>query len=157
MLKVRHFFLSLFLGLAATQALADNPFTHAIIKLPFSVQVETPWSRVITSQEQWQQFYDENKTYVSAVPFPHLPAQIDFELFSIVVGGLGSNYSHTDIVVQNVSTGSNSPYLSIGLLSPGSSCMVTANIHYPNIAVMIPKPAGELTIYTREYLYECKK
>lgn len=154
-LKAKHVFLTLLLSVTAMQVCADNVFTHAILKLPFEVQEEAPWSRIITSQEQWQQFYDENKTYNSVTPTYFEAPPIDFELYTIVVGGLDWRYSHTDIVVQRVSTNSNSSFLSVALLSPGSSCVVTANITYPNIAVLLPKPAGELTIYTREYVYEC--
>lgn len=155
MLKSKLALLLLLLSFTTTQAVADSVFTHAIIKLPFVVQVEEPWSRVITSQEQWQQFYGENKSYNTAIPNPLIAPDIDFNLYTVVVGGLSWRYSHTDIVVQSISSSSNKTYLSIALLSPGSHCTVTANVTYPNIAVLLPKPAGELNLYTLDYVHDC--
>lgn len=145
----------LFLSFASIQAVAENAITHAVIKLPFEVQANDTWSRVITSQVQWDQFYDENKTYVSAVPFPHIPPAIDFELFSIVVGGLSWKYSHSDIVVQNVRTTTPNVFLKIAILSYGRNCVLTANVTYPNIAVVLPKPVEELQISTDVYVKDC--
>ena len=155
MLKAKQLLLLLLLGFATTQSFAANPFTHAIIKLPFEVKVGSPWSRIINSQEELQQFYDENKTYVSATPFPHVPPVIDFDIFSVVVGGLDWSYSHSKILVESVDTSSSSPYLSVVILSPGGNCALAGITRYPNIAVMIPKLAGELQIYTQEYVKDC--
>lgn len=155
MLQIINVLFLLLFSFTSAQAIAESAFTHAIIKLPFEVQTETTWSRVITSQEQWQQFYDENKTYVSAIPFPHVPPIIDFELFTIVVGGLSWRYSHSDIVVQNVHTKSPNVLLQIAILSYGKNCVLTANVTYPNIAVMLPRPVGDLQISTEVYVKDC--
>lgn len=155
MLKPKQVLLSLVLSFSAAQACAESVFTHALLQLPFVVQEEAPWSRIITSQDQWQQFYDENKKYNTPTPTEYVAPQIDFALYTVVLGGLDWRHSHTDIVVQRVSTSSNSPFLSVALLKPGSTCTVTAQISYPNIAILLPKPAGELTIYTTEYVHEC--
>lgn len=153
---IRQGLLALLLCMAGTQALADSVFTHAILSLPFEVKIDAPWSRVITSQEQWQQFYDENTSYITVTPAPPVAPQIDFSTYTVVVGGLSAKtHSHTSIVVDRASTSSNSPFLNIALLSPGSRCTVTAQFKYPSIAVLLPKFAGELQIYTLEYVHEC--
>ena len=155
MLKAKLLFLFLLLSLITTLSYAQSPFTHAIIKLPFEVKIDSPWSRIIKSQEQLQQFYDENRTYISATPFPHVPPVIDFDVFSIVVGGLDWRYSHSKILVESVDSSSSTLYISAVILSPGGNCARAGFISYPNIAVLVPKHTGDLRIDTQEYVKDC--
>lgn len=155
--QAKNLLLMLLLSLFASQAAAESLFTHAIIRLPFEVRVEEAWSQIITSQAQWQQFYTDNRPPIFASPSPLVAPEVDFSEYIVVVGGLGVKYSHTNIVVEKVSAGSTDINLSIALVSPGSTCTVTTEAKYPNIAVLLPKPAGELTIYTQEYFHECLK
>ena len=146
-----------YIMLCSSLALAEEVFTHSVIKLPFEVHETSPWSQMIETQAEWDRFYRDGLTaYIGAEAAEQtIPPQFDFERYAVVAGGLGSAYPVSDILVHKVNLSGGSPSLSMVILSPGDSCSVVTAVYYPTIALLIPRPAASLQFYVREVFNEC--
>lgn len=104
------------------------------------------------SQDQWQRFYAENGHYHTVDP---VAPQIDFDAYTIVVGGLSWRGSHKKIVVEDSVDNGDDKNIQVAIVTPGSRCALAMLIDYPNIAILIPKPAGTINIHTRVAVVDC--
>lgn len=164
MSKMRRAAFLLALFVYGGQALADSEFSHSILELPFVIETDAPWYQVIDSQQSWQNFYSEKGGSVTESSAEGLVApQIDFDTFSIVVGGLGYEYRASKIVIQSVEDRGGVKKIRALILRPdletllleGRICWVPMSSQFPTIAVLIPKPEGEVVISSHTLTMDC--
>lgn len=145
------------LVLFATMVFAANTasaqvFTHSIIKVPFEVRADEPWSQIIETQEEWIEFYETHAlNYLQPDSELAIPPTFDFDSYTIVAGGLDGSYTHSNLMIGQVT----SSYIAAAILTPEGQCNFTAGISWPQIVVLIPKPTQPLSIYTTEYKFDC--
>ncbi len=133
---------------------AEAGFTHSVISLP-GVRVANPWSQIIESQEEWETFYRESTFPYNGGNNVTVP-EFDFSKDTVVVGGLGSAYSASEVMVRYVRSGGDKSYIGIVILTPGSDCIVGQIIDYPTIALLIPKPNANITFHVNQVVQNCK-
>lgn len=156
MQSTRKSFLSalLFTVFLSTSAFADV-FTHAIIDMPFQVQSDQPWSQVFENQTDWNAFYEANvPNHVTAGSPEAIPPEFDFEKYSIVAGGLHPGYSASELAVLDVVNGTETN-VSVLIVTPGAGCVSASVVSWPTIAILIPKPTGEIRIHSRQTFFDC--
>ncbi|MES3007035.1 MAG: hypothetical protein V4751_04610 [Pseudomonadota bacterium] len=144
------------LCLASTQASAANVFSYAQINVPFEVRVNGTWAKVIENREAWEAFYKENAgKYLAPESELNNPPLFDFGAYTVIAGGLGEGGAGRSLMIENVRGGSTT-YVGALVLLADSSCNVTANVTYPTMVILIPKPQGKLQLNSREAVFSCK-
>ncbi len=133
-------------------------FSHTVLKLPFDLQSEEPWSRIIRTQEEWTLFYNElvgdtlatDDAAVFAIP------EIDFETYQIVTGGIGFRSSGGyRVSVEKVHELSDVIYIDVIVVSPGPNCASTDATTYPSTTVLIKKTNKPIQFFSAHTLNEC--
>jgi len=132
----------------------DNKLTHAIIDMP-EVRVENPLSQIINTPEDWEIFFQTNTAIYNGGAGLVTP-EFDFEKFTIIAGGLGSDYWYSEVMVRSVTITDSATYVSILILTPGQGCDGLQEITYPTIAILVPKPNGEFVFSVSELIADCE-
>lgn len=140
----------------AAQTLAIVPvlapqdvFSHTVLLLLDNPRKDKPWSRVITSQEEWETFFNEPLAYIDFFGgnAPVAP-QFDFEKYQILTGGLGIKRSPSFIdyilSVEKVTQTETEIVVHILNVAPSGACLkaIDNSFDYPNYpatAVLVKK------------------
>lgn len=145
------------LFLATTLVAEDSVFEYAKINFPFEIEVEAPWSKIIQTEEEWIEFYEQSiPSYVSADSELRTPPQFNFELYFLVAGGLDSSYSASEISIEHIRGAGSITYISAAITTPGDGCNSTSVVRYPNIVILVPKLENSVSIGAREFFYPCE-
>lgn len=143
--------------LISTQASAANVFSYAQINVPFDVKADVTWVKVIENRDAWEAFYKENAgKYLAPESELNIPPQFDFEAYTIIAGGLGAGSSGRSLMIEYVKGGGSTTYVGALVLLADVGCAVTANVTYPTIVILLPKPQGKLQLFSREAVFFCK-
>ena len=72
-----------------------DAFSHTVILLLDNPRKDEAWSQVISSQDEWEAFYNAPLAYMTFSDTSIIPAApvFDFEKYQILAGGLGVRYS----------------------------------------------------------------
>ncbi len=136
---------------------APEIFSHTVLKLPFDLKSDEPWSKIIRTQEEWEMFYIEllEENTVDTV-IPSVLPQIDFETFQVVTGGIGfrpsSGYS---VSVRQTIELSDTIYIGVLVVSPGKNCLSAAVVTYPSTTLLIKKTSKPIEFFSFQLIYEC--
>lgn len=144
------------LCLVSTQASAANVFSYAQIDVPFDVKTDGTWVKIIESREAWDAFYRENAgKYLAPESELNIPPQFDFDAYTVIAGGLGAGSAGRSLMIEYVKGGGTTTYVGALVMRTGGGCDITANITYPTIVILLPKPQGRLQLFSREAVFFC--
>jgi hypothetical protein len=120
--------------------------------MPNKIISENPWIKFITTQKEWNLFYDE-----SVIDSPTLiNPQIDFENYQVIAGGLGMRTSGGYmILVKDVLEFEHEIYVNIIDIRPGNNCIVTSEITYPSTIIVIKKTSKPIKFFVSKYTSKC--
>lgn len=136
------------LQFAAMPAAAEEFFTHAVLNLPFEVYVDGTWVSVFESQEDWDLFYNEHvPDYIDESFELRYPPEFDFENYMVIAGGLGVDVFGDRLSIEKVIATSSTVYIIALVVSKGVGCGTLAVVRWPTIAILIPKPEGEIEFF----------
>ncbi len=140
---------------AATQA--TDFFSHTVLDLPDDPRNETAWSQVISSQEDWESFFNAT---LAAILFPQGEApsapEFDFEKFQILTGGLGVKPSSGYILsVENVIELDDVIEIHVFDVRPGTNCVTFAALTYPSTTVLVEKTDKPFRFSVSQLVDEC--
>ncbi len=152
---------------------ASEFFSHTIINLPNDYWTSKPWSKVINNQEELKTFYkalthpfdicvttdqngntfyEENPNLPIGVPCDdgspdiddELLPSIDFEQYTMVVGGLGfSSPCYLSFHISQVSYSDNHAYIKAQKMTEEGSYSCSAVVVTPTIGLLIRKTETE--------------
>ncbi len=132
-------------------------YSHVVLNLPFDKISDESWNKVIDTQEEWSDFYlnlIEENTFDSAAS--NVPPKIDFKAFRIITGGIGIRPSGGySVSINKVIESNDAVYIDALVIKPGDNCLVTAQITYPSITIMIRKSDKPISFFARELTQEC--
>ncbi len=134
---------------------ADNIMTHAVLALPDDPRIEEPWSRTITSQQEWNDHFNQSLAYMQfPVGEAPTPMEIDFEQYQILSGGLGIKPSTGHyIAINEVKELDDRIWVHVLSVSPGANCSSGAMITYPSITLLVKK-TDKPFVFTVSHLSE---
>jgi hypothetical protein len=145
------------LSWGTTQVLAASVFSYAQINVPFEVRVDGGWVQVIEDQATWEAFYVEHaEVYLGQDSELITPPELDFKTYTVIAAGLGAGSSGRSLMIEYVKGTSSTTYVSALILRTGGSCIITANVTYPTLVVLIPKPQETLKLFSKESVFECE-
>jgi hypothetical protein len=134
-----------------TVAHASDAFSHTVLLLLDNPQNKEAWSQTITSQEEWETFYNAPLASMSFVLGSELPIapKFDFEKYQILTGGLGVRFSnnigaeHT-LSVEKVIEEENEIVVYVHSISPDLNCLSSSDEidgfpSYPTATVLVKK------------------
>ena len=108
---------------------------------------------VVTTPEEWAAVWEW--IYAPYTPKPALPA-VDFAQSVVVVASLSERSSGGyGIDVDDVYRTDSEIVVELRETAPGSSCVVTAALTQPVVAVRVPRGAGDITFVERRSEQEC--
>lgn len=108
---------------------------------------------VIRSQEEWGAFWA--RVYAPLRPVPELPA-VNFEESVIVVASMGERSSGGYAIdVDEVEQTDAGLRVVVRETSPGASCMTTAALTQPVVAVRVPRTEGDIVFEERRSVLDC--
>lgn len=138
-----------------SSAYAVEAFSFAVLQLHHELKSESPWSRVINTQKEWQTFYDQLTEGLVFI-VPELPPQIDFEQYQVITGGLGKRPTGGyAVVVDRVDELSDALYVSVLEVTPSKDCVLTQAITHPSTAIMIKKTTKPIKFSLAKLTREC--
>ncbi len=148
-----------FLVLTCTTATAyaGNVFSHAVLTLLDNPRIEKAWSQVISTQAEWEDFYNQPLAYMSFVEgqVPVAP-QLDFEKYQVLAGGLGmQSHGGSFLTVKSVQELERSISVHVLLVRPGKNCIVPAVISYPSTAILVKKTDKPFSFSVSNLVNEC--
>lgn len=139
----------------AAESQAYDIFSHTVLRLPYELQSDEPWLRTITTQEQWESFYNElfsQNLGGDELDNPVTIPKIDFENYQIVAGGVGVKPSSGfEISIYKVYEFTDYMLINVFIVSPGPDCTAGAVITYPYAAAQIKK-TDKLLRFSVSYL-----
>lgn len=160
--RIKQFFLvgvlMLTPAIAFAQEVPDFIYSHTVLKLPYEPKVDEPWSRVITTQEEWEKFYlqliDENARDTTIT---FVTPKIDFNTYQVVTGSIGVRSSGGySVSVEKVYELSDAIIaINVIVTRPGSYCVVAAMVTYPSTAILIKKTTKPIQFYSSQFTQEC--
>jgi hypothetical protein len=145
--------------------------THAddfrVFDFDLTMPIDTPWLRIISSQEEWRNFYfdlmNSNGLYLIPGPngeIPDPPHIVDFESNHVIAGGLGIRYDElSKIVVSDVdSTIGDKLNINVIDLTPSNECVILglAVTTHPMVVIEVPKSDKPLSISVEEASIHCR-
>jgi hypothetical protein len=136
---------------------AEEVFSHAVLKLLDDPRIEEAWSQVITTQEEWEDFYNQPLVYMSFLEgnVPTAPI-LDFENYQVLAGGLGmQSHGGAFLTVETVQELENSISVHVLLVRPGPDCTLPAVISYPSTAILIKKTDKPFSFSVSNLVDEC--
>jgi len=159
--RIKQFFLVGVLILAPAIAFAqevpDFIYSHTVLKLPYEFKVDEPWSRVITTQEEWEKFYlqliDEN---AGDTTITFVTPKIDFNTYQVITGSIGFRSSGGySVSVEKIHELNDAVAIDVIVTKPGSNCVVPAMVTYPSTAILIKKTTKPIRFYSSQFTLEC--
>lgn len=127
-------------------AYSFESFSHSIIKFPYEYRGEEPWIRVLNSQEDLEAFYYSTVEIYEDSGFELEPMpEIDFEKYTLVVGGLGEqNHGGVELAIGRVDQTSSHVYISAFQINY-VGCFTTANVHWPTTGILLNKTSKDIS------------
>ena len=131
--------------------------SHAVLNLPAEFKADTPWSKTITTNAEWNSFYSELLQDSSSAPGDPVTAPaVDFDTYQLVAGGLGMQSSGGySVVVRKVSDLSATLLIDVLVVRPGDNCLVPTVITYPTVAVLVKKSDKPLQFSLSNLTLDC--
>ncbi len=149
--------ITLVLTFTATTIQANEAFSHAVLSLLDDPRNEEAWSMVITSQEDWESFYNQPLAYMSFLDgnTPTAPV-LDFENYQVLAGGLGVHGAGgTLLVVDKVQELDHSIAVHVLIVRPSSNCLLPMVISFPSTAILVKKTDKPFTFSVSQLINEC--
>ncbi len=112
---------------------------------------------VISSQEDWESFYNQPLAYMSFLEgtIPTAPV-LDFENYQVLAGGLGvQSHGGSLLVVEEVQELEGSIAVHVLLVRPSSNCLLPMVISYPSTAILVKKTDKPFTFSVSQLVDEC--
>ncbi|NOQ15496.1 MAG: hypothetical protein GQ581_00380 [Methyloprofundus sp.] len=147
----------LILTFTATTVHSNDAFSHAVLSLLDDPRNEESWSMVISSQEDWESFYNQSLMYISFLEgtAPTAPV-LDFENYQVLAGGLGMHSAGgTLLVVDKVQELGDSIAVHVLIVRPSSNCLLPMVISYPSTAILVKKTDKPFTFSVSQLVKEC--
>ena len=144
-------------GGAATSEILDTSsvpalheaFSHTVLLLIGNPRVDDPWSRVITSQEEWEEFFRAPLAYTDFFDGNHpVVPEFDFEEYQILTGGIGIKYSNQlgaehILSVERVTQSDTEIIVHVLVVAPSFDCPTSPSDSgfpsYPSTTVLVKK------------------
>ena len=144
--------------ICSVPAQAADFFSHTVVNMPYSYQTNGGWVRIISSQQEWETFYQElTAPYVEFLSKVEPMPIIDFENYMLIAGGLGFKSSNgTTVSIESVIELYNIIYVNAVSTRTGVNCMAGAQVTYPTVAILIKKTAKKIKIYLSEAIINCE-
>lgn len=134
------------ISLSGQSALAYESFSHTTLLLPHEPQNSEPWVKVMTTQEEWESFFNSTLS-VATYPVGEAPEApvLDFENYQVISGGLGAKPSSGySLAVEKVIETDHEMYINLISMSPSSDCAYLTVITYPTVTILVKKSTKEL-------------
>jgi len=152
----------LMLSTASAQALSlirtsGEVFSHTVLSLLDNPRNEQPWTLLINSQADWEDFYNQPLAYMQFAQgqVPTAPT-LDFENYQVVAGGLGiKNNGGYRLIVSDVYEFDNEVNIHVLVIQPSANCLLPQVISYPSATILIRKTNKPLRFTTSQLLDEC--
>lgn len=136
---------------------ASDTFSHTVLLLLDDPNIETPWNRIIESQEEWESFFNEPLAYMFMSPadVPTAPV-IDFSQYQIVTGGLGVQDSGGyRLLVEEVEETNNEIIIHTLMIKPSAVCGIPEDISYPSATILVERTDKPFRFSLSQLLDEC--
>lgn len=143
--------LTLTMGSSVAFADADGKLSYGILNIT-EIKEGSPWTQLIESQDEWETFYSDPNHYFDLSVAPPV---YDFDQNSILVGGLGAEYSNSSMMIRYLKPGTEKTYLGIHILTPGPSCIVPTEQTHPTMAILIPQSDLNIEYHVTEVVVPC--
>lgn len=142
---------------AQSLALASDIYSHIVLELPYELRSDEPWVRIINTQEDLEQFYNELIADNFVIPSEAEPApEIDFVNFQMIAGGLGSrSHGGYRLLIEKVFVLENEILINVLSIIPGDHCATIAAITYPSVAFLIRKTDKPIRFSVSELTGDC--
>jgi len=152
--KLAFSFLFLF-GCSYVQS--EEGFSHLIIKLPYDYQINYPWVRVIDSIAELEAFYGELTEGLGHSNLELLPMPVvNFEDYTLIAGGLGfQTTGAVSLAIGTVGNAEHGVYIEAYRVMPGPYCMVTDDIGYPTVGILVKKTNKQVMVNLKDASYSC--
>lgn len=148
---------ALFMFTACSIAFAADIYSHVVLKLPYELRNDTPWIKVIRTQEEWEYFY--NQLIIDSLVFPDEaePAPvIDFHNFQMIAGGLGVRSSIGDrLLIEDVHEMDDVVIIQVLEVHRAGACLVLPALSYPSATILIKRTNKPIRISVSTALDEC--
>lgn len=142
-----------------------------VFDLKYTMPIDTPWTRVITNDADWQNIYFEllavNGIDPTTICHPYFfspadcsppPPIVDFDRYQIVIAGLGIRYNgSSNIFVSDVdATYGSTMKIRVIDLNPSDECFVTTVINYPMLAIAVPVSEKPIRLSVKNATLNCQ-
>ena len=129
------------LMITISTAYSSDFFSHTVLSLPDDPRIEEPWSKTITTQQEWESYFYSTTAHMT---FPQgeapIAPQLDFVNYQILAGGLGMKSSGGNILsVENVQELDDIIDIHVLAIKPGASCFSIEMISYPSTTILVKK------------------
>jgi hypothetical protein len=156
---LRSFFVVTTIFLFSVCAKSDEYFSHSIIKMPYEYQVDYPWLMVLNNPEDFEAFYLStaslyiNSGFSNIKPMP----EIDFEKYTLVVGGLGFQVTGgVKLAIGDIrESDSQITIQAYRVLPDFENCAVTADVAWPTIGILFEKTSKDIVAGLRDVQSSC--
>jgi hypothetical protein len=140
------------------KANAEDYFSHSIINLPYEYEVEEPWVMILDSDDDLEAFYKKTiKKYLDfgyeVKPMP----EIDFNQYTLVVGGLGFQSTGANhLAIGRIIELSDTIYINAVKIVLGRGCAGTADVVYPTTGILLKKTNKKIVAYLEKAVSDCE-
>jgi hypothetical protein len=146
------------LMITMSTAYSSDFFSHTVLSLPDDPRIEEPWSKTITTQQDWELYFYSTTAHMTFLQgeAPVAP-QLDFENYQILAGGLGMKPSGGNILsVENVQELDDIIDIHVLSITPGASCVSIAMISYPSTTILVKKTDKPFRFTISNAIAECE-
>ncbi len=146
------------LMITMSTAYSSDFFSHSVLSLPDDPRIEEPWSKIITTQQEWESYFYSTTAHMT---FPQgeapIAPQLDFVNYQILAGGLGMKPSGGNILsVENVQELDDIIDIHVLSIKPGTSCFSIEMISYPSTTILVKKTDKPFRFTISNSIAECE-
>ena len=132
-------------------------FSHTVLSMPYDLDNDKPWVKVIQNQEEWEAYF-----YATTAAVTYLQGQapvapkLDFDHYQVIAGGLGLRFSGGySLAIENVYTTKNAMTIHLLDIHSGVRCLVTWGFTQPTITIMVKITDKPMRYIVSEVITPC--
>lgn len=141
-----------------TTVTASDTYSHTVFQLLDDPSIDTPWNRIIDSQDEWEAFFNEPLAYMTFSVDADIPtaAVIDFNQYQIVTGGLGiQETGGYRLLVEEVEDMDNEIVIHTLMIKPSTACGIPIPTSYPSATILVERTDKPFRFSLSQLIDEC--
>lgn len=140
-----------------TAANARDAYSHLVLVLPDEPRNEQSWTRVINSQDGWEELFNESLAYTLYLDGEAPVAPVfDFNQYQVLSGGLGvRDTGGYQLVVSRVEERDSDVLIHVLMVRPSENCLSPMMISYPSATVLVKRMNKPFSFLVVQSIDEC--